>query len=328
MEQNPTRVLYGKGSDLTNTKATQRRARCKQITQTTMLHLIDIAKEKGAVDRVKAYWNTYHCQNIICTAGGRMYAPHCKNRFCTYCCGIRKAELINKYLPVLESWPDPYFVTLTIKAVKAGQLAKMIKALNRAFKKINAKCRKRAQRDTGKKLMGLKTLECNFNPKSKTYNPHLHLIVPSRGAAQFLVDEWLTLWTPRFTHRDAQNYRKITDKEKDLIEVIKYETKVFTEPDGKKGRNRKGTAKIYIRALYNIHGAMKGTRLIDRFGFNAPKKAKEKTECILTEDYMEWQYDLKSRDWVSEEHESTLTAYQPDATLESLLEGDIDIELE
>jgi hypothetical protein len=87
-----------------------------------MLSLIDVAKERGAKDREKAYWNTYPCQNIVYTANSKIYAPFCKNRFCTYCCGIRKAELIKKYLPVLQSWKDRYFVTLTVKAVKANQL--------------------------------------------------------------------------------------------------------------------------------------------------------------------------------------------------------------
>ena len=80
----------------------------------------------------------------------------------------------------------------------------------------------------------------------------------------------------KFTHRDAQNLRKVADKEKDLIEVIKYETKVFTERDGKKSRGKKGTAKIYIRALDNIYAAMKGCRIIDRFGFNVERMERKK----------------------------------------------------
>jgi hypothetical protein len=328
MQQNSLIILHGKGADLTNPKAVLRWARCKLITQTTMLQLIDVAKEKGAKDRVKAYWNTYHCQNNLYTSNGRIYASQCKNRFCTYCCGIRKAELINKYLPLLQKWQQPYFVTLTIKAVKAGQLPKMIRGLNRAIGRINAKYKKKSQRGTGIKLMGLKSIECNFNPKNRTYNPHLHLIVPNKQIAEILVSEWLNLWTRKFTHRDAQHYREVEDKEKDLIEVIKYETKVFTEPDGKKSKGKKGSAKIYIRALDNIHAAMKGLRLIDRFGFNAPKGEEIKLESRLTDEYVQWQYDLRSRDWLSEEHESTLTAFIPELQLETILEMNIDTDLE
>jgi hypothetical protein len=83
-------LLYGKGSDLSDAKAKRRRVKCKMITQKTMLALIDIAKEKGAKDRVKASWNTYHCQNNIITAIGRMYAPYCKELFLYHL--LRKQE--------------------------------------------------------------------------------------------------------------------------------------------------------------------------------------------------------------------------------------------
>src|SRR5438477_9739244 len=252
--------LYGKGSDIGNQKSIQRRARCKLINQKTMTKLANIAREKGAHDREKAYWNTYHCQNRIVTANGRLYAPQCKNRFCTYCSGIRKAELINKYLPVIKNWEEPFFVTLTIKAVKGHLLASRIKALNRGFRIIIAKYRKRCQRDKAPRLMGLKTMECNFNATLRTYNPHLHVIVPDRAAAEIIINEWLKLWTAAFTHRDAQHFRRVKDEERDLVEVIKYEAKIITDPNGKKKKTRRGSAKIYAGALDNIYAAMKGAR--------------------------------------------------------------------
>jgi hypothetical protein len=74
---------------------------------------------------------------------------------------------------------------------------------------------------------------------------------------------------------------------------------------------------------------MKGGRIIDRFGFNVVKNGKkEKAACTLTSDYMKWQYDLKSMDWLNEDYESTLTAFVPDAGLESLLQNNIDTALD
>jgi hypothetical protein len=103
---------------------------------------------------------------------------------------------------------------------------------------------------------------------------------PNKLQADLIINEWLAIWTSKFTHRDAQHSRKVQDRKRDLVEVIKYETKIFTEPDGKKSRGRKGTAKIYIRALDNINAAMKGCRLVDRFGFNLPKGSKkERQNC-------------------------------------------------
>ena len=71
-----------------------------------ILSLIDIAKEKGHHDRVQMYWNTYHCQRKIIKSGSTLHGNYCKNRFCTICLAIRKAENINKYHPVLKEWKE------------------------------------------------------------------------------------------------------------------------------------------------------------------------------------------------------------------------------
>lgn len=322
-------LLYGRGTDLTDRKAIHRRAKAKMIARKTMLNLIDVAKEKGANDRVKAYWNTYYCQDRVYTANSRLYTSYCKNRFCAVCSGIRKAELINKYFPVLQSWEAPYFVTLTIKAVTSAKLASRIKAVKRALGLIVAKHRKRSERGTGIRLIGLTSIECCFNPKIRTYNPHLHILVPNKQTADILINEWLSKWGTKFTHRDAQHSRRVEDRAKDLIEVIKYETKIFTEPDGKNSRGKKGSVKIYIRALDNINAAFKGSRLIDRFGFKLPTGSnRKKTELKVFETYEEWQYHSESNDWLNAEHESTLTNYNPARELMILLENNIDLKLE
>ena len=74
---------------------------------------------------------------------------------------------------------------------------------------------------------------------------------------------------------------------------------------------------------------MKGLRLIDRFGFNLPKGsgAKEKTSRIV-EEYQIWEYHSHSMDWVSDEVESTLAAYNPSAELLQILQDRIDVDKE
>jgi hypothetical protein len=102
-----------------------KRATKKTITQKLMLDLIDVAEGKRRnKEHIQAYWNTWHCQNILFTSEGRVYADYCKNRFCPVCCGIRKARLINQYLPVLKEWEDAHFLTLTLKSIPASQLEK------------------------------------------------------------------------------------------------------------------------------------------------------------------------------------------------------------
>jgi plasmid rolling circle replication initiator protein Rep len=62
----------------------------------------------------------------------------------------------------------------------AHRLKGTIKQMNETFRRIVAKYRKRSQRNIDCSLKGLKTIECNFNPTSNTYNPHFHIIVSRR----------------------------------------------------------------------------------------------------------------------------------------------------
>ncbi len=325
----PAIIVNGNGSKLSNVKAMKGRAKRKLITQTMMLSLIGVAEKYGSKDRVQAYWNTYHCQNKLFTVNDRLHGKYCKNRFCTLCCSIRKAEILNKYLPFIKTWERPFFVTLTIKARPLRNLHKFMKGMLQAFEKIFAKLKKRQQRGKGKKIIGIKSLECNFNATKKTYNPHFHLILANEETANILIAEWLKIWTSKFATRAAQDKRKIANLETALIEVVKYGSKIFTEPDLNKKGQGKSDPNIYVAALDNIFNSMQGLRIFERFGFNLPKGARTKeTKSAIAKEYNEWIYDLRYSDWLNSENEAILTAYLPDTQLINLLENNIDKKLE
>lgn len=155
------------------------------------LELIGLCEQGNSPELLQSYWNTYHCQSKVCTAGGRMYGRYCKNRCCTICCANRKADIINRYLPGIQGWPQPQFLTLTIKAVPFRNLNPAMKSMIKEFAKIVAKYRKQYLRGKGPRLMGIRSLECNYNPRKKTYNPHFHIIVPDKPTAELLKKEWL-----------------------------------------------------------------------------------------------------------------------------------------
>ncbi|WNH10553.1 protein rep [Thalassobellus suaedae] len=321
-------IVNGEGSDLRKTDALQGRAKRKTITQSMMLNLIDLAKEEDTPELQKAFWNTYHCQQKIITAEGKLYGKYCKNRFCSLCCSIRKTEIINRYYPIIKQWEEPHFVTITIKAVKEEKLKSRIDAMIRGFRRINAKHRKRHQRGTGIKLVGVKSLECNFNPKKKTYNPHLHIITANKEMAEVIIDDWLKLCTPEFANRKGQKIEKTFDVEKNLIEVIKYGTKIFTEPDLKKRAKETTTAQIYIKALNNILVAMKGKRIFERFGFDIPKEqTTKKIPAKLLSSFNEWQYNSKSCDWENIKTGELLTGFIIPSHLQALLENNVNSDL-
>ncbi len=315
-------IVLGKGSDLTDDKGLKNQSKKKMITNALILSLKDIASAKGNTEMVKSLWNTYHCRTKIYSNSGRLFGKYCKNRFCTVCCGNRKAELIRKYLPVLKTWNEPQFVTLTVKATSAKRLNLILKGVLRAFKEIERKLRKQFDRGNGIKLIGIKSLECNYNPKTRTYNPHLHLIVQTKKMAEVLVCEWLKKWTRVYTSPKAQLIIPINDREQTLIEIIKYGTKIFTEPDPN-NRSGKNDCAIYTAALYNILLNMKGIRLFDRFGFNLPKEVYPKTNKESVSEYETWEFNPSLNDWENEENEK-LTGYLPSAQLLELLVNKID----
>ena len=316
MENNNSKAVNGKGSDLKDIKLMQNRGKKKMLTQVRIKAMLDIAEKKGNKAFVKSLWNAYRCLDTITTSDGRMFTNYyCKSRFCAVCAGNRKAELINKYKPVIEKWDDPYFVTLTVKSIPAKQLSKWInEGMIRGLKRIEAKFRKRNERGKGIKLMGIKSLECNFNPKKRTYNPHFHLIVPNKETAETLINEWLNLWHSDktvFTNRKAQDMRPIRNLDRDLIETIKYGTKVFTQPDPDKSKKRRGAERMYIVADYNILNAMRNRHLFEHFGFKLPTKPKvDKTPTILTASE-EWKYENAKLDWRNEETDEKPYKFHP-----------------
>lgn len=321
----PPKTVWGKGTDGTNTERMQRRAERKMKTYKLMPALADVARARDEQERETAYWNTYHCQRRVIESNNRLYGDYCKNRFCPICSAIRKADIIKRYMPVITTWKQPYFVTLTAKAVKAGALKERIYRMLRSFDKMIACCKKRYQRGTGIKLVGIKSIECNFNPITQTYNPHFHLMVESREAAEIIVKEWLKRCGKKHANPKAQDIQPVYDKEKALVEIVKYSTKVITDPTMQK-RRKMIDGKIYVKALHNIIGSMEGHRVFDRFGFNLPKKEKVVIKNEVT-NYNELIFSSVYFDWVNRETKDYLTGYEADSKLLDTFE-DIDKDLE
>lgn len=318
--------VTGIGLDITDDDKLKKRAKRKIITNKMMLALIDVAKSKGDSNRVKQYWNTYHCQGKLLRSGEYVYGKFCKNKCCTVCTAIRKAELINKYRPVLAEWNDMYFVTLTIKACKEDKLKMLVDAMYKAMSLTLNRLKKRHQRGKGIKAMGIKSFECNFNPIAKTYNPHYHLIVPSKEIAILLINEWLKTWKPKdgkrktfYTSRKGQDMRPANTLDSDLVETIKYGTKIFTEPDQKRGKKASTNPMVYVSALDNIYTVMSGKRLFDRFGFNLPPQPKiESTKTTVYNPEL-FKYSTNDADWINKNTGECLSGYINTPELEHLL---------
>jgi hypothetical protein len=129
----PERMVHGFGSDLSDIAALSGTAKRKFVTRGLVLHLIEIAKERGEEEYVRAYRNVLYCQDRVLTAEGRLHSTYCKSRICTVCSSIRKAMLINKYGPVIQSWPDPLLCYPDRKSSNSGKVGGNTKRNDRSI---------------------------------------------------------------------------------------------------------------------------------------------------------------------------------------------------
>lgn len=328
--ERPAIKVHGEGTDLLNKEGIFRRTKRKQISQVLSLDFMRMAERRCNDVLAKTFRNTYYCLETVHVSGTRMYGRYCKNRICAVCCSIRKAEMINAYLPIIKEWEDPHFVTLTVKSVPAIRLKPLIHNIKMGLRQILNKYKKQEQRGTGKKLIGLYSLECNFNPTKRTYNPHFHIVVANREMGETLIREWLAYSRKKgdrgLTSPDAQDIRPVGKGENILIEIVKYGTKIFTELDPRKKTKKPKDGKVYVKAIYTIIAAMQGVRIFERFGFNLPKRDKSKSEPSTLLRYDEYAYSPENRNWMDTDSNIPLSDYVPDAEVCFLLENRIDLE--
>lgn len=292
------------------------RAKMKMITEQIALALIDVANLKGDQERVKSYWNAYNCLKIVNSNDSKIFGRYCKSRFCLTCNSIRKAKLVNKYYPVIIEWSTPYLLTLTIKGCSEGNLEYSIDEMFKAFQHIYLRLKKRSQRKKNVKLIGIKSFECNYNPKTNAYNPHFHIIIDNYNNAELIKNEWLKYFSKSnkgknrniYASHKAQDLTSIMKNKKSIIEAIKYGNKIFSNPKIF-NKNQKNNVLLYANALDNILSSIKGRRIFDRFGFNNVPSNKSCINIDYKENVEEWHFDPKLADWVNHKSGENLLGY-------------------
>ena len=153
------------------------------------------------------------------------------------------------------------------------------------------------------------------------------MIVSSKEAAELIISEWLEKCTSAFAVRSAQNMRKVIDINHDLVEIIKYGSKIFTDPTMKKRTKNKISPFIYVSAFHNIIKAFSDHRIFERFGFNLPARTKE-TKMTLVTEYDQLKFTPELFDWVNDETAELLSGYKPIGELLSILRDNINFDLQ
>lgn len=289
-------------TSISDNQRLKKRARRKYLNTSLSLALVRASEQNAKGELTNQYWQTYHCAKVLRGDGtGKIVGRYCGKRWCMVCNAIRAAQNTATYAPIIDTWQDVYFVTLTVPNVSGDELREAISGMFRTFTRIKDRLRKRGQRG-GQRFKGLRKLETTYNPIFDDYHPHFHVLVEGKEVAEDLLSAWLDTYPEAV--RKAQDIRKADEGAK--TELFKYFTKVLTKtPDGE-------TA-IYADAMDIIFNAVSGMRIFQPFGFKA---AKEMTEAGTFEinqadvnQVFEWQDEI--HDWVDTETGELLTDYTP-----------------
>jgi hypothetical protein len=276
------------GVKLEDKKALLKRARRKYFTSGIIPALVDASKDSGN-KLLKSYWNTYHCANTLTLrSDGKVSGKYCKNRWCMVCNAIRTAQLIKRYQPEIDSWENKQFVTLTIPNVDGADLAEVVTDMIDKFRTIHRRMKKQYQRGKREKFIGIRKLECTYNPHRNDFHPHFHFVIQGLDNSKELINHWLKEYPS--ANRKAQDLRPADDRS--TLEMFKYFTKVISG----KGKNKM----IYGDALNQIFISIRGKRTFQPVGFKSQS-------CELTETekenvvyaIKEYTWDAQKTDWTS-----------------------------
>jgi hypothetical protein len=305
----------------TITKETlSKRARSKFYTQKITSPLLYIESPLH-----KTYERAFHCGAVIKQKGKKLISQYCNSRICHVCNRIRTAKMMAGYIEPLRGLGDLYFTTLTIKNVKAQNLAETIEKMLKNMSNIIRVLREKRKIN----ISGIRKIEITYNAKMDTYHPHFH-ILHNENVGDIMIDEWVKrnptakkkVWDWKKKEMvDIQTSKPVTKKGEDdkkfLNEIFKYATK-FVVKDSK-DRN---IMNIYVPALDNILRALHTKRSVQSFGeIRKLKIAEEEGEQELLsqeiidieeEIYKEWQWAAIDDiyDWL-DNNGKRLTNYKP-----------------
>ncbi|MCU0325571.1 MAG: protein rep [Spirosomaceae bacterium] len=268
-----------------------RRAKSKFLNVTLMDKMTRIQSPL-----MQSYQDTYFCSHQITVTDNKAKSCFCKKRWCIICNRIRTAQLIQAYMPTLDTWVQKTFLTLTIKNVPKEKLKGSLSEMYKTFSLI-----KDIERKRGFKLVGIRKLECTYNRQSDEYHPHYHIILNNSDRSEIIINEWLERF--QTADRKGQDFRP-ADKDS-CFELFKYFTKLSS--------NSKKDNTITVNALDNIFQSITGVRTFQPFGFIANKLEPPPENITLGEqsfDIQEYQYNTKQNDWINPNTGEFLTNYE------------------
>ena len=160
----------------------QRNAERKGVSLPIHVALAELRNERESY-----YRNCIYCAGtLVIKPDGKIRANYCNGRLCPICQAIRTAKAMNKYLPTIETFGAPHFLTLTRQTVRDDMLLKTVEQMKAEFTRSKDTLRK-----VGIKLHGLRKLEITCTDSAGRFNPHFHCIIEGEEQANAILDEWM-----------------------------------------------------------------------------------------------------------------------------------------
>ena len=293
----------------------QAKNKIKKLMPENILDRTENYFTKDNLDRLeKSFWNMYKCAETLESYEGKITARYCRNRLCLVCNSIRQAVNMKNHAPVIESWKDVHFVTLTIPNIDKYNLKSSMDVMQSIFVDIKDMMNKRYKRKKGNKFLGIKKLECTYNPKRNDYHPHYHFIIEGKENAELLESEWLSRTAQKGINTSPKGQNVLPATKNVSKELFKYFTKVVTTVKGK----AKNKHRIYLNSLLVMFDAFRGVRTFSKFGFKLPAVSEEELSKeeelkepeeggFLSQDTYVW----KGKDWYSIKSGNNLTGHKP-----------------
>ena len=167
----------------------------------------------------------------------------CRVRLCPMCQWRRSLKLfsqvskITDYINQQNNQVRYLFITLTQKNCNGSELVQEINKINKSFSLLVDKTKRVQPASKFKKmLLGyIKSTEVTYNPKTKTYHPHLHCIFAVQGeyfnkANYINKNNWRTIWADllKIDYLPQVNVQAIKParQQKAVAELAKYPAKV------------------------------------------------------------------------------------------------------
>jgi hypothetical protein len=270
----------------------QKRRYAKVLTQPLAFELLKLNNA-----RKWHYQNILNCCHTGLAQDGKLTMHYCKSRLCLVCARIKTANMLNKYYPDLKG-RDMRMVTLTSKNVPLKGLSERIAFMKEKMMYV----RRLNTRVVGTPINGLYTIEITYNTTSRTYHPHVHMLLEaSADKCHWFTDMWMKQCSKhgvKVSLKGQHIGERLTNPTQ-LLEIFKYVTKYPRGKELKDLKNLKTTATMVDRILTSIHNK----RMVVTFGNVRAQDEEQREESVysINPEDCQGSYSWQKENWYSQE---------------------------